>query len=94
MIHRKNELGSGLTTATLSRSIREECERVHPAFLSRRSLDSWSLTVIGQQAPVVTATSNAPDGQSATEHITLTLSFGEDLMSFLEGQYAQWQARS
>ncbi len=96
MTLRVDELSSGLTTAMLSKSIREECERVHTDFLKRHSLKLWLLAVTGLQdrAPSVEATSNAQVGaDGATKKITLTLSFGEDLMSFLEEQYALWLAR-
>lgn len=87
------EQDKGLVTQRISQRLESWCEAAHSAFLASHNLAYWQLTVIGLQVPAVSVTSEAPSGDvvGPTE-VALTLSFEEDLRTFLESHYQQLNA--
>ena len=94
MVFEGKNSDNGLVTVHVSATIDGQCLQAHTEFLKAHNINMWMLTVLGLQAPAVSATSNPPDGhEGTTKDIALTLDFQTDLRQFLESQYAEYVAR-
>jgi hypothetical protein len=89
------ENSNGLAMSLLSPELQSICRSVHSNFLKRHGLSTWYIGMVGNQNPVLTVTSNPPDGhEGTTKTLNLTEELTQDLSRFMDEEHAHWKQRS